>query len=455
MKMSEEKMRNGAQSAPAGETAETQSAPEEDVAAEITPAGTPAEGETASLPLSKKQQKNTGIFLGIATMCFLVYLACYAAKSLLSVNTPAMIEEGYSSVAIGTMTSVYFFLYGAGQLFVGFIGDKVKLKYMLLGGLLVAAASCFLFALIDSVVLKTVVWGACGFGLSFLYAPLVRSVSDHLEGRQAEICMFLLDFASIIGSTVAGVSGALGNWKTATIVFASLLAFLAAASFVFNAVFDKVCAGREEKRRAAAEKPQAMPLKAFAGYWLRTGGVVFILVTAIQGIAKNSITFWIPTYISQYLEFSPETASIIFSVMSLAAAFNQLVAIFLYHLMKNRAIRVVRFSFALSAVCFLLLIPIRNAWANLVVLLVAQSGYSWAGTMIWTYYCRSYVGAGRVAFVVGFLDFCSYLFAAIGSVLFSDAIAAIGWTRLIVVWGGLMASGVRAAFLFPKSTKNI
>lgn len=75
--------------------------------------------------------------------------------------------------------------------------------------------------------------------------------------------------------------------------------------------------------------------------------------------------------------------------------------------------------------------------------------------MIWTYYCRSYVGAGRVAFVVGFLDFCSYLFAAIGSVLFSDAIAAIGWTRLIVVWGGLMASGVLAAFLFPKSTKNI
>ena len=393
-----------------------------------------------------------GKFLGLALMCFLVYLTCYSTKNLLSVNTPKMAEEGYSEVAIGAMSSVYFMSYGVGQLFTGFIGDKAGLKYMLLFGLLIASVSCFFFALFDSVIVKSIVWGACGFGLSFLYAPLVKSVSEHLQGRQAEICMTLLNFASIIGSTVAGVFGAFGNWRVSTYIFAAILAFLAVSSFVFNIAFDRRWPVLKQMEKDGKAR---MPLKEFKNYWLKTGGIVFIFISAIQGIGKNSITFWIPTYISQYLAFKPETAAIIFSVITLLTAANQIIAIWLYHIMKKRAMRVVRFSFAVSAVCFLLLIPVKNVWANLVFLLVATSGFSWAGTMIWTYYCRRYADVGRVAFVVGFLDFVSYAFSAVSSLCFSDAISAFGWTWLIMIWSILMLCGVLVSFVFYNTTKEI
>lgn len=393
-----------------------------------------------------------GKFLGLALMCFLVYLTCYSTKNLLSVNTPKMAEEGYSEVAIGAMSSVYFMSYGVGQLFTGFIGDKAGLKYMLLFGLLIASVSCFFFALFDSVIVKSIVWGACGFGLSFLYAPLVKSVSEHLQGRQAEICMTLLNFASIIGSTVAGVFGAFGNWRVSTYIFAAILAFLAVSSFVFNIAFDRRWPVLKQMEKDGKAR---MPLKEFKNYWLKTGGIVFIFISAIQGIGKNSITFWIPTYISQYLAFKPETAAIIFSVITLLTAANQIIAIWLYHIMKKRAMRVVRFSFAVSAVCFLLLIPVKNVWANLVFLLVATSGFSWAGTMIWTYYCRRYADVGRVAFVVGFLDFVSYAFSAVSSLCFSDAISAFGWTWLIMIWSILMLCGVLVSFVFFNTTKEI
>lgn len=393
-----------------------------------------------------------GKFLGLALMCFLVYLTCYSTKNLLSVNTPKMAEEGYSEVAIGAMSSVYFMSYGVGQLFTGFIGDKAGLKYMLLFGLLIASVSCFFFALFDSVIVKSIVWGACGFGLSFLYAPLVKSVSEHLQGRQAEICMTLLNFASIIGSTVAGVFGAFGNWRVSTYIFAAILAFLAVSSFVFNIAFDRRWPVLKQIEKDGKAR---MPLKEFKNYWLKTGGIVFIFISAIQGIGKNSITFWIPTYISQYLAFKPETAAIIFSVITLLTATNQIIAIWLYHIMKKRAMRVVRFSFAVSAVCFMLLIPVKNIWANLVFLLVATSGFSWAGTMIWTYYCRRYADVGRVAFVVGFLDFVSYAFSAVSSLCFSDAISAFGWTWLIMIWSILMLCGVLVSFVFYNTTKEI
>ena len=403
----------------------------------------------------KKEDKG-GIFrfIGLAALCFLVYLACYATKSLLSVNTPLMTEDGYSETDIGAMSSAYFLLYGVGQLAAGFTGDRAPLKYMLSGGLVVAAVSCAAFVYADSVTLKIITWGTCGFGLAFLYAPLVKSVSRHLEGRQAETCMVLLNFASIVGSAVAGVFGAFGNWRAATYVFAGLLAALALLSFIFNLIFDKSCKNAE-KAAAASANAGIMPFKEFCPYWFKTGGIVFIMIAAIQGIAKNAITFWIPSYISSYLGFSAEQSSIIFTVITLIAALNQIIAIFLYHLMKNRAMRVVRFSFAFSAVCFVLLIPVKNVWLNIVILLLAKSGYSWAGTMIWTYYCRGYAGVGRVAFVVGFLDFVSYLFSAAGSALFSNAIESLGWTWLIAVWGGLMALGTVAAFLFPRTTEHI
>ncbi len=398
----------------------------------------------------KEKNKKTIVFLSIAVMCFLVYLACYATKSLLSVNLPFMIRDGYDSVAIGLMSSVYFLSYGAGQLVVGFIGDKIKLKYMLLSGLAVAGSACFAFAVIGNIAVKTVAWGVCGFGLSFLYAPLVKSVSDYLEGKQAETCMVLLNFASILGSSVAGIFGAFGNWKVSTVVFASLLVFLAVATFVVNIVFGKKFPVLQEKK--VEEAP--MPMKEFVRYWLRNGAIAFILISAIQGIGKNTITFWTPTYISDYLGFKPEIASIIFSVMTLISALNQIVAILLYHFMKDKIERVIRFSFTLSTICFVLMIPIKNVYANLVLLLVATSGYSWAATMLWTFYCRLFKNVHRVAFVVGSLDFISYMFSAISSLLFSQAIIKIGWTNLIIVWAVLMGAGVLSSLFYRTKSPN-
>lgn len=398
-----------------------------------------------------EKQKNTVKFLSIAITCFVVYLVCYATKNLLSVNTPFMIEDGYGSDVIGIMSSIYFLSYGTGQLFVGIIGDKTKLKYMLLFGLGAAGIACYVFVAIESVIVKSVVWGVCGFGLAFLYAPLVKYVSDHLSGKQAETCMVLLNFASILGSTIAGVFGAFGNWKTSTIVFASVLIFLSGILFFFYLYFDKKF---PVLKQCETEKNEFMPIKQFAAYWLKNGAVAFILISAIQGIAKNSITFWIPTYISDYLRFNPKISSIIFSVMTLISAANQIIAIWLYHLMKEKIIWVIRFSFFLSTICFSLLLPVKNMYFNLILLLIANSGYSWAGTMVWTYYCRGFKNVNRVAFVVGFLDFISYAFSAIGNLLFSEAIVKIGWVYLIVIWVGIMFAGVLVTFFYREKKKE-
>lgn len=74
--------------------------------------------------------------------------------------------------------------------------------------------------------------------------------------------------------------------------------------------------------------------------------------------------------------------------------------------------------------------------------------------MVWTYYCRGFKNVNRVAFVVGFLDFISYAFSAIGNLLFSEAIVKIGWVYLIVIWVGIMFAGVLVTFFYREKKKE-
>ena len=49
-----------------------------------------------------------------------------------------------------------------------------------------------------------------------------------------------------------------------------------------------------------------------------------------------------------------------------------------------------------------------------------------------------------------FLDFVSYMAAAISSKVFADSVSQIGWGNLILVWFVLMAIGVIVTIPFKK-----
>jgi len=72
-----------------------------------------------------------------------------------------------------------------------------------------------------------------------------------------------------------------------------------------------------------------------------------------------------------------------------------------------------------------------------------------AATMLWSRYCPSLRDTGMVSGATGFLDFSSYIAAAVSSTLFANAVTDIGWSSLILIWLGLMLAGVAVAL--PKT----
>ena len=77
-----------------------------------------------------------------------------------------------------------------------------------------------------------------------------------------------------------------------------------------------------------------------------------------------------------------------------------------------------------------------------------------ASTMLWSRYCPSLVDTGVVSSATGYLDFISYMAAALSTTLFAGAVDTIGWEGLILVWFGLMAIGVIISLPYHKFLKK-
>jgi len=77
-----------------------------------------------------------------------------------------------------------------------------------------------------------------------------------------------------------------------------------------------------------------------------------------------------------------------------------------------------------------------------------------AATMLWSRYCPSLYETGMVSTATGFLDFVSYMSAALASTVFTGLVKSIGWSNLVLIWIGLMLAGIIVALPYHKFNKN-
>ena len=129
--------------------------------------------------LKDKEIKNA--FL-IGVISSIAYLVCYVARNLLSVVSPQMIESaGVSVEYIGTLSTAQMLFYAGGQLVNGIIGDKVKVKYMVGGGLVLSGVCNMVIGLIYFFII------ACTFFIEYkiIFKKKSKKTNDFIDGKKA------------------------------------------------------------------------------------------------------------------------------------------------------------------------------------------------------------------------------------------------------------------------------
>lgn len=384
-------------------------------------------------------------------LCSLAYLAVYVAKNALSACTPQITEAGaFSTEQIGTLSSVYFIVYAIGQLINGAIGDKVKAKYMIsLGLILGSLGMLFLPRLSHLPFYAYIAYGSTGFCLAMIYGPMTKVVSENVEPIYATRCSMCYTLSSFLGSPVAGMLAAILPWVAVFDVTGGIMVAMGVITFFVFVLMERkgiVKYGQYEKPKGTGGGIRVL---------LKRQIVKFIFIAILTGVVRTTVVFWLPTYISQHLGYSPETAAGIFTVASLFISFSAFISIFVYERLHHNMDLTILLAFILSAVSFLCVFFVKNPTANVVFMVLGILSNNCASSMLWSRYCPSLYDTGMVSSATGFLDFCSYMAASASTKLFANAVGSIGWSGLILIWFGLMCGGVIVALPWRKRAKKL
>ena len=385
----------------------------------------------------------------LGSLCSISYLAVYVAKGALSAAGPGMTQSGaFTTAQIGTFSSIYFIVYAIGQLINGAIGDKIKAKYMISFGLMLASTGFLLLpTLKDMPNYAYIAYGASGFFMAMIYGPMTKVVAENTEPVYATRCSIGYTMASFLGSPAAGVLASVLAWPWVFRSTGSILLIMGAVAFIcFTAMERKGIVKYGQYTRKKGEKGSI-------GVLVKRQIIKFTFIAILTGVVRTSVVFWMPTYISQHLGFAPEKATLIFSVASFFFSFSAINAIVIYEKLKRNMDLTILLGFIAATIFFLLVFFVKQPVLNVICLSIAILGNNLAASLMWSRYCPSLYDTGMVSTATGFLDACSYLAAATSSKIFANAAGTLGWGVLIMVWCGLMCCGIVVALPWKKCKK--
>lgn len=90
-------------------------------------------------------------------------------------------SEGITKMAASMAVTGSFVTYGIGQLISGWLGDRIKPRYLMFIGLMVSAGMNVCVPLFSRPAAMLVFWCINGFAQALMWPPMVRLLSDYLD----------------------------------------------------------------------------------------------------------------------------------------------------------------------------------------------------------------------------------------------------------------------------------
>ena len=377
----------------------------------------------------------------IGGICVTAYFFSYVLRNVLSVATPAMIKEDFfTKEYIGLLSSTYFIFYAAGQLINGFIGDRVRPKFLLAIGLETSCLSLLIVPLIENKTMHFACFAIMGFALSMVRGPLTKLVAENTDQKSARLICTLLSAVSFLSPLVASVLAMFLEWRMVFITASALTAAVSAIAIFFICRFEK--AGHINF--VPAEKSDITAyLKVFKlnDFW------IYLFISAVGEIVGTSVNFWIPTYMTEYLGLASDMAYTAYSVISFSGLFAPFITLIIYEKAIHNGVKISCIMYAVSAVSFLLLLILKAPVVNVLLFLIAKMASGCAVGAVWSIYLPGLAKSGLVSSANGVIDSAGYAAATVANVIFSLAMSKMGWSGIIVMWVGIMAISVIVIFL--------
>lgn len=383
-----------------------------------------------------KRQARRIIFL-----CSLVYMISYITRSNYSAVISEMVTStGLSKSALSVALTGSFITYGAGQLVSGWFGDKLQPRTLIAAGLATTGCMNLLIPLCQDPTQMAIVWCLNGLAQAFMWPPIVKLMFVALTLEDYSRGCVKVSWGSSIGTILVYLAApvlilTLG-WKS-VFNFSAVFGFLGIALWL--PFCPKIQLQPREKKQAGHKGNLRAVLPAL---------VLVMLSIMMQGILRDGITTWMPSYIAETFGLRNEISILAGVILPVFTIFCYSFANFLYMKVKNPVVCAAGIFGTAAIASGLLYVfcagsPILSVALSAVITGCMHGVNLMLNGISPTFFAKD----GNVGFYSGLLNSCTYIGSAISAWLIPLASENAGWTAAIGIWflvalTGLLLCGV-------------
>ena len=227
-------------------------------------------------------------------LCWAAYTFAYVARLNYNASMVEILSQlGTTKEAAGTVSSFFFFAYGAGQLVNGLLSKKYNTKYSVTVAL---GASCVVnlaMTFCNGIDEMKYLWFFNGVFQSILWSSLIKTLSDNLADSKLPKAVMVMSTTVAAGTFMAYGLAALFSylnlsWTLIFYVASVLVGLVAVLWFVGMSTIQKAKKETEITNKITKGKLSLTPVFVI--------GIIVILISSVtNGFIKDGITTWVPS----------------------------------------------------------------------------------------------------------------------------------------------------------------
>jgi OPA family glycerol-3-phosphate transporter-like MFS transporter len=393
----------------------------------------------------------------LSILCFMVYFTSYVTRiNFGAIVAEVVLAEGFLKSSVSFVITAGFISYGIGQLISGVVGDKVNPKKIIFWGLISTSVLNFIMPFCKSIALMTIIWTLNGFAQSTMWPPLVKVMTHYFSNDDFKKNCVTVSIAASLGTVFvylfAPVVIYFSSWEM-VLVISSGIAFIVAFVWISNMKkienYSQINENQsEEAVPENSSKAYISPKQLFV-----SSGLVFIIIGVIsQGIVKDSVTTWMPSYIAETF-FIGSSLSILSAVaLPIFSIFSVKIAAYLQkNIFKNElTCSTVIFFAALISTLAMAAFSSQSVWLSVALASIITGSMHGVNLCLISLIPAQFSRFGNVSSVSGMLNFCAYIGSALSMYGIAKLSEAFGWHATLLAWAFITFIGTSACFVCIK-----
>ncbi len=394
----------------------------------------------------------------LVVLCSVVYFVSYVSRINLGTVLVEVIASGYApkTVAAFALTACSI-TYGAGQLVSGYLGDKFKPQNIIFIGFIITALMNICVGTIGNGNVLVFFWAINGFAQAFMWPPLVKILSNLLSDDDYKKACVRVSWGSSLGTvSMYLLAPVIIKFFDVRIVFIISGALAAVMAIVWKSVYDKYKPFKTCGVVACENVTEKVSTSNTISAKFDKASIILLafimLAIMLQGSLRDGVTNWTPTYISEIFKLDSSTSILTGVILPVFSLLSFTFVSFVNRKFIKNELVCAGVTFGVGAVSAVLLLILGSSNVVLSLLLLALLVGSMHGVnlilvcMIPAHFAKF----GRVSFISGLINSCTYLGAAIstyGIAVFTDV---FGWDKTILLWSVVAFIGAMICVLLAK-----